>query len=60
MKSPEHHEMIKQFMNLNYNPVTGRIAAAGSWRNNHDDIPSAILCAHACRAKRNNSGFSII
>jgi hypothetical protein len=60
MKSPEHHEMIKQFMNLNYNPVTGRIAASGSWRNNHDDIPSAILCAHACRAKRNNSGFSII
>lgn len=60
MKSPEHHEMAKQFMNLNYNPVTGRIAAMGSWRNNHDDIPSAILCAHACRAKRNNSGFSII
>lgn len=60
MKSPEHHEMIKQFMNLNYNPVTGRIAAAGSWRDSHDDIPSAILCAHACRSKRNNSGFSII
>lgn len=60
MKSPEHHEMIKQFMSLNYNPVTGRIAAAGSWRNNHDDIPSAILCAHACRSKRNNSGFTII
>lgn len=60
MKSPEHHEMIKQFKNLGYNPVTGRIAAMGSWRTNHDDIPSAILCAHACRTRKNNSGFSFI
>jgi len=60
MKSPEHHEMVKQFKNLGYNPVTGRIAAMGSWRTNHDDIPSAILCAHACRIKKNNSGFSFI
>jgi intein/homing endonuclease len=60
MKSPENHEMAKQFTNLGYNPVTGRIAALGSWRTNHDDIPSAILCAHACRSKTNNSGFSFI
>lgn len=60
MKSPMHHEMVKQFNNLGYNPVTGRIAAMGSWRNNHDDIPSAIICAHACRTRRNNSGFSFI
>lgn len=60
MKSPEHHEMIKQFKNLGFNPVTGRIGAMGSWRTNHDDIPSAIICAHACRMRRNNSGFSLI
>jgi len=60
MKSPEHYEMIKQFKNLGYNPVTGRIAAMGSWRTNHDDIPSAIICAHACRTRKNNSGFSLI
>ena len=60
MKSPENHEMIRQFAGLGYNPVTGRIAAMGSWRTNHDDIPSAILCAHACRSKSNNSGFSFI
>lgn len=60
MKSPVNEQLKTQMTNLGYNALTGRIAAMGSWRTNKDDIPSAILCAHACRVKKNNSGFSII
>lgn len=60
MKSPPHDELKRQFTNLGFNPLTGKIAAMGSWRSNKDDIPSAILCAHAARSKQNNSGFHII
>jgi hypothetical protein len=45
MVSPDHNEMVKQFTILAQNNTTGRIGATGSHRTNHDDIPSAILCA---------------
>lgn len=59
-KSPMLSDMRKQLLNLGFNPITGKIAAMGNWRVSKDDIPSALLCAHACRQKRNNSGFHII
>lgn len=54
-------ECVKEFTTLGYNPITGRIAAIGSHRKNHDDWPSSMLCAYAGRYKGgNDQGFHLI
>lgn len=60
MKCPEHAEIRKQILNLGYNSSTGQIKAMGSWRTNKDDIPSALLCALACRNKKSKAAFTIL
>jgi len=60
MKSPVHSDLRKQVLNLGFNPVTGKVAAMGSWRSNKDDLISSLLCAHECKNKKSHSGFSII
>lgn len=60
IKCPEHAEMRKQILNLGYNGSTGQIKAMGSWRTNKDDIPSALLCALACRNKKSKAAFTIL
>jgi phage FluMu gp28-like protein len=60
-KTPDIQEMMDEFVNLNYNPITGRIGSTGNHRQNHDDWPSAFVCAYSAR-KRGimQSGFTYI
>lgn len=61
MRAPKIDDMIKEFTLLHYNPVTGTIAATGNKHKNHDDWPSAVLCAYAGRKKSKvDCGFFLI
>jgi intein/homing endonuclease len=58
---PEINECIMEFVELNFNPISGRIAQKSSSSSKHDDWPSSFLCAYAGRKKTTQpSGFLFV